>query len=148
MTDLEPVSWDAIEAAVGPPADDVLPYVEALADEVAGDPPAVAVKTVYDAWKAGLGEDRSTDDQGAAYVIAYLLERQSALGDWSHSLTGRKPGRERLHELFWEREHTLWWMAVEAGVHYTLLTYWLYEESVPLARRNLTAETREAIDAS
>ncbi|MFB6219177.1 MAG: hypothetical protein ABEH77_08405 [Halobacteriaceae archaeon] len=144
MSDLEPVPWDAIEAAVGPPADDVRPYVDALGEEVAGEPPATAVKTVYDAWKGDLGEDRTTADQGAAYVIAYLLERR---GHTEGVLLDRKPGPERLRELFWEREHTLWWMAVETGVHYALVSYWLYEESVPLARRNLTTDTREQVDA-
>jgi hypothetical protein len=142
---MNPVPWSEIEAASGPPsATEVEAYVEELGTDVRDRDAYEAVKTVYDEWKTDLGEDRQLPDQGAAFVIAYLLEREG-LVDLSDapqgSLVERQPETDRLRELFWEREQTMWWMAVELGVHYSLVTFWLWEADVPLAERNLSDET-------
>lgn len=153
MADMDPVPWDDIEAASGPPtAAEVVDYVEAyVADRTDPDPPDdyEAVKTVYDDWKADLGEERSLSDQGAAYVIAYLLERERIIdlrGTPADSLLKRRPDAETLRELFWDDGETLWWMAVELGVHYALVTFWLWEADVPLAERNLSDDLLSEIE--
>jgi hypothetical protein len=151
MADMDPVAWDDIEAATGPPsAAEVEEYVEAMRDDVAEGNAYEAVKTVYDEWKTDLGEARSLPDQGAAFVVAYLLEREGVI-DLSDSPQGslveRRPSEDRLRERFWDEEQTLWWMAVELGVHYSLVTFWLWEEDVPLAERNLSDETMRQVEA-
>ena len=149
MDEMDPVPWDDLEAVSGPPADELSAYVEAADGTVESDA-FDAVKRVYDEWKADRGDDRSLPDQGAAFVVAYLLEREGVidLADSPQgSLVARRPSADRLCELFWEREYTLWWMAVELGVHYSLVTVWLWEADVPLAGRNITAETKEQIEA-
>jgi len=153
MADMDPVPWDEVEAATGPPAAaEVEPYVEELKDELADpDPPDdyEAVKMVYDAWKTDLGEERSLSDQGAAYVVTYLLERERIIdlrGRRQGTLLKRRPDPDELRERFWDDEQTLWWMAVESGVHYALVTYWLWEANVPLAERNLSDETLARVE--
>lgn len=152
MADMDPVPWEDIEAAIGPPtATEVVEYVEEWQDETSLlDPPEPyeGVKEVYDEWKSDLGEERQLSDQGAAYVITYLLERDRAIdlrGRGQGTLLKRYPGKEQLRELFWDEEKTLWWMAVELGVHYSLVTFWLWEADIPLAERNLSDETVQQI---
>lgn len=118
-------------------------YVERHADDVQEDPPAVAVKTGYDDWKADRFAESDLSAQAAAFLIAYLLERRGAieLGGPMPSLVERRPAPERLRQLVHEREQTLWWIAVTHGVHYSLVTRWCYEADVPLLRRNVTDET-------
>ncbi|UPV98886.1 hypothetical protein M0R88_10110 [Halorussus gelatinilyticus] len=154
MTELTPVPWEDLEAATGPPtATEVREYVAEMTGEVS-DAEAdrdgfETVKTAYDAWKTDRGEDRALSDQAAAFVVAYLLEREGVI-DLSDapqgSLVERRPSAERLRELFWEREQTLWWIAVECGVHYSLVTFWLWEDDVPLAERNLSDATQRQIE--
>jgi len=121
MTDLTPVPWADVEAAAGPPtATEVEEYVAELTSETSGaDREAFeTVKAVYDEWKADRGEERALSDQAAAFVVASLLEREGAidLSDTPQgSLVERRPSAERLRERFWEREQTLWWIAVECG---------------------------------
>lgn len=149
MAEMDPVPWNDLEAVSGPPADELAAYVEA-ADESTESDAFDAVKRVYDEWKADLGDDRSLPDQGAAFVVAYLLEREGVidLADSPQgSLLARRPSADRLRELFWEREYTLWWMAVELGVHYSLVTVWLWEADVPLAERNLSDATKKQLEA-
>jgi hypothetical protein len=154
MADMDPVAWDDVEAATGPPsATGVMEYVEAFGGEIADDEfgsAYEAVKTVYDEWKTDQGEARSLPDQGAAFVVAYRLEHEGLL-DLSDSPQGslveRHPGRDELHERFWDEEQTLWWMAVELGVHFSLVTFWLWEADIPLAERNLSDETMRQVEA-
>jgi hypothetical protein len=154
MADMDPVAWADVEAATGPPAaTEVVEYVEAWlseADLCYPPEPYDAAKEIYDEWKTDLGEDRRLPDQGAAFVITYLLERERAIdlrGRGQGTLLKRHPGADELREMFWEQEQTLWWMAVESGVHYSLVTYWLWEEDIPLAERNLSDETARRIAA-
>lgn len=148
MGEFDPVSWAEVEAVSGPPAEDVTPYVEEMADEIADLPPDEAVRTIYDAWKAELGGERSTPDQGAAFVIAYLLEERGQVSnEASWSVADRRPSAERLRELFWDEAETMWWIATRRGVHWALVSYWLWEDDVPLMERNLTAETAERVRA-
>ena len=151
MADMDPVPWDDIEAATGPPsATEVEEYVEAMGDDVAERNAYEAVKTVYDEWKTDLGEERGLPDQGASFVVAYLLEREGLvdLSDAQQgSLVERHPGEGELRAMFWDDEQTLWWMAVELGVHYSLVTFWLWEADVPLAERNLSDETMRQVQA-
>ena len=151
MADMDPVAWEEIEAATGPPsATEVGEYVEEMADDVAHCDAYEAVKAVYDEWKTDLGEARSLPDQGASFVVAFLLEREGVI-DLSDapqgSLVERYPGEDELRERFWEREQTLWWIAVELGVHYSLVTFWLWEADIPLAERNLSDETMRQVEA-
>jgi len=157
MADMDPVAWDDVEAATGPPsATEVEEYVEKheaeMRREVAehGLRNYETVKAIYDEWKDDLGEERSLPDQGAAYVIAYLLERKRLAdlrGRGQGTLIKRHPGRDELHERFWDEEQTLWWMAVELGVHFSLVTFWLWEADIPLAERNLSDETMRQVEA-
>lgn len=151
MDPMEPVPWEDVIAVRGVPGEELQPFVERHAADVADDDPADAVKTVYDDWKVSLGDDRTLDDQGAAFLIAYLLEHRGAIhldeaDAPGGSLLDRRPDDERLRELFHERERTLWWIAIEYGVHYTLVTRWLYEADVPLLGRNLSEETARLIE--
>lgn len=63
------------------------------------------------------------------------------------SIVKRRPTNERLRELFWEQERTLWWIGILAGVHPSLVTYWFYENDIPLMERNYTEESMEKIRA-
>lgn len=105
MSKFDPISWGTIEAVIGSPAAGVTEYVEQLSDDVSDEKPPVAVKAIYDAWKDELGDDRTIPDQGAAFVIAYLLEREGAITleepeQAIPSITDRRPSGERLCELF------------------------------------------------
>ncbi|WP_135826425.1 hypothetical protein [Halorussus ruber] len=151
MSELDPVPWEEIEAATGPPtATEVESYIEDLRDEITEESAFEAVKAVYDEWKTDLGDDRTLSDQGAAFVITYLLERERIIdlrGLGQGSLVKRHPGADELRERFWEQEQTLWWLAVELGVHHSLVTFWLWEADIPLAERNLGPETMEKVEA-
>ena len=149
MGDLDPVEWKTIEAAVGPPAEDVVAYVDRLQGDVRGEDPYVAVKTIHDAISEDLGS--SVSGQGEVFVSAYLLERRGIVepGETTElpSLVARRPNADRLRELFWERERTMWWIAIQVGVHWALVRYWLYEADIPLQERNFTAESMAKIRA-
>jgi hypothetical protein len=153
MTALDPVEWSDIEAVRGRPAANLTPYVERMQDSVADDSPFVAAKTIYDTWKSELGSERSTPDQGAAFIITYLLERSGTLalddgdeGTTPSVVTDRRPPPERLRQWFWEREHTMWWIAIQTGVHWSLVNYWLWEDDIPLMERNFLDETLQEIE--
>jgi hypothetical protein len=150
MSEFDPVPWDDIEAVSGPPAATVREYVEEMRADVRDDPPAIAVKRIYDRWKAEQPRSDRLPAQGAATIIAYELEREGVveLGPESGvpSLTERRPDADRLEALFWEEEYTMWWIGVLTGVHWALVNCWLYEERIPLQERNLTAETLAAIE--
>lgn len=167
MGEFDPVSWDTVEAVLGAPTVEIGGYVDRLAPDVRDEEPFVAVKTVYDAWKRDLGADRTLPDQGAAFVVAYCLERDGVIsldadeersagfgaragadaGVGVGSLVDRRPDRERLRELVWEREETMWWIAVRYGVHWTLVNHWLYEDDIPLMERNFGEESLARIRA-
>lgn len=148
MGDFDPVPWAVVEATVGPPAPEVTAHVEALEDEVRGDSPYDAVKTIHDALYAA-DVDRSVSSLGEPFVTAYLLERRGLVDpdEEYRSLVDRRPDADRLEELFWERERTLWWIGLLRGVHPELVTYWCYEDGIPLMERNFGEETMAAIRA-
>ena len=150
MEPMEPVPWEDVIAVRGIPGEEDQPFVQRDVDDVADAHPADAVKTVYDDWKETLGDDRGLDDQGAAYLIAYLLEHRGAIrleeGDaFGGSLLDRRPDDERLRELVHERARPLWWIAIECGVHHALVTRWCYEADVPLLGRNFGEETTKKL---
>jgi len=147
MDPMEPVPWEDVIPVSGTPGVELEPFVERHADDVRGDPPADAVKTVYDDWKAERFEETGLSAQAAAFLIAYLLEHRGAIefDGPMPSPVDRRPDPDRLRELVHDEEKTLWWIAIERGVHYSLVTRWCYEADVPLLRRNFTDETFERI---
>lgn len=155
MAAFDPVSWETIEATIGPPAQEVEEYVEKIGGEVRDEDPYDAVKTVHDELSADLGEEgRSVPGLAEVFITAYLLEQRGIIsasddgaGGEYQSLVGRRPSSERLDELFWERERTLWWIGILTGVHPSLVTYWLYEDDIPLMERNLGAESMAEVRA-
>lgn len=152
MSEFDPVPWDVIEATSGPPASEVTEMVETIGEDVADEDPYDAVKAIHDALYDD-GVERTVPSLGEPFVTAYLLEREGIVtpveegGREYRSLVERRPDRERLRELFWERERTLWWIGMLAGVHPSLVTYWMYEDDVPLMERNLTDESLAAVRA-
>lgn len=114
--------------------------------EVGDGDPYVAVKAIHDALSGDLGADVSVPDQGEVFLVAYLLEKRGVVApgggadDPFPSLVDLDADGERLEELFWERERTMWWLAVRPGVHWVLVRYWLYEDDVPLRERNFPAD--------
>ena len=152
MADLDPVPWDAIEAATGPPATEIVEAVDRLEDDLPTDDPYAAVKAVHDAL-ADEAVDRSVPGLGDPFVTAYLLEQRGVIDPAEAPpaytpMAARRPTDERLRELFWDREYTLWWIGTIVGVHASLVTYWLWEADVPLMERNLSAETLAAVEAA
>ena len=154
MGDLDPVSWDTIKATIGPPAPEVTEYVEQLQEDVRDEDPYVAVKTIHDALNADFGTDLSVPGQGEVFITAYLLEQNGIISPNDDdadsefpSLLDRRPSSDRLHELSWERERTMWWIAIQVGVHWALVRYWLYEDDIPLKERNFSEESMEQIRA-
>lgn len=153
MGKFDPVSWKAIEAVHGPPAREIEEYVDRLAESVGECDPYDAVKTIHDALSADLDDaDRTVPGLGEVFVTAYLLEKRGiiAVDDAEReyrSLLDRRPDSERLEELFWERKRTLWWIGILVGVHASLVSYWLYEDDVPLMERNLPADTMAQVRA-
>lgn len=153
MGDFDPVSWETSEAATGPPAAEITEHVERMQGEVYDQDPYNAVKIIHDA----LYEDdveRTVPSLGEPFITAYLLEKSGIItpdnddtGGEYRSIVERRPPGERLEELFWERERTLWWIGILAGVHPSLVTYWFYEDDIPLMERNYTEESMEQIRA-
>lgn len=151
MGDFDPVSWETVEAAIGPPAPAITASVDRFRDQIAGADPYDAVKVIHDALADTEG-DRTVPGLGDPFLIAYLLEKDGIIspdgdetgGDY-RSIVERRPEDERLMELFWARERTLWWIGVLAGVHPSLVTYWFYEADIPLMERNYTAESMAQI---
>lgn len=152
MGEFDPVPWEAIEATSGPPAREVSALVDEMAEEVYDEDPYDAVKAIHDAL---YDEDieRTVPSLGEPFVTAYLLEREGVItpgddaGGEYRSIVERRPDGDRLRELFWERKRTLWWIGLLVGVHPSLVTYWMYEDDVPLMERNLTDESLEAVRA-
>lgn len=151
MGDFDPVSWETHEAAIGPPAAEITEHVEQMREEVRDEEPYDAVKTIHDAL---YDEDvtRTVPSLGEPFITAYLLEKEGIIspekddsGSEYRSIVDRRPSEERLRELFWERERTLWWIGILTGVHPSLVTYWFYESDVPLMERNYTEESMEQI---
>ena len=154
MGDLDPVSWETIVNTVGPPAQTVTAYVEQLQEDVRDEDPYDAVKTIHDALSSDSSVDPSVPGQGEVFIIAYLLEQNGSIassdgdGDGEFpSLLDRRPSSDRLHKLSWERGQTMWWIAIQVGVHWALVRYWLYEDDIPLKERNFTEESMEQIRA-
>jgi hypothetical protein len=154
MGNRDPVSWETREAALGAPAAEVEEYVDRLTAEVRGEEPYAAVKTVHDSLSEDLeDEERSVPGLGEVFITAYLLEKRGVIGPSAGdrgeypSLVDRRPPTDRLRELFWARERTLWWIGIVTGVHPSLVTYWLYEDDIPLMERNYTAESMARIRA-
>lgn len=147
MDPMDPIPWADVLPVTGTPGVEVEPFVDRHADAVREDPPAVAVKTVYDDWKDERVAETDLSAQAAAFLIAYLLEHRGAVefDGPMPSLVERRATPDRLRELVHDEEKTLWWIAVERGVHYALVTRWCYEADVPLLRRNFTDETFERI---
>lgn len=153
MGEFDPVPWETVEAAIGPPAPEITAHVDRLQAEVPGSDPYEAVKTIHDALYED-GVDRSVPSLGEPFITAYLLEKNGIItpspddtGSEYRSIVERRPSRERLEDLFWERERTLWWIGMLVGVHPSLVTYWCYEHDIPLMERNYTAESMEQIRA-
>lgn len=151
MGEFDPVPWEVSVAALGPPASEVTGMVEQMQGEVHDKEPYEAVKTIHDAL---YGEDieRSVPSLGEPFITAYLLEMEGILSPGSEetrgeyrSIVARRPSDERLRELFWERERTLWWIGILAGVHPSLVTFWFYEADIPLMERNYLEESLEQI---
>lgn len=153
MGDFDPVPWETREAVLGPPAPEITEAVERMRDDVRGAEPYVAVKTIHDRLYE-IDRDRTVSSFGEPFVTAYLLEKEGIIAPGEddaepayRSLVERRPSRERLRELFWEEERTLWWIGVLTGVHPSLVTYWFYEYDVPLMERNYSEEALEEIEA-
>lgn len=152
MGAFDPVSWGTIETAIGPPASEITVHVEQLQEEVTGADAYEAVKTVHDAIDES-GVDRTVSSVGEPFVTAYLLERAGVIApaedapDGYRSIVHRRPETDRLRHLFWDEKRTLWWIGLLAGVHPALVTYWLYEDDIPLMERNFTDDSMEKIRA-
>lgn len=148
MDAFDPVSWGAIEEVRGPPAAEVAARVEAMASKLEGEKPYVAVKAVHDALASGT-EERSVPGLADPFITAYLLEKRGVISPDTvndyRSLVERRPSTERLRELFWEEQRTLWWIGVVTGVHPSLVTYWCYEDNIPLMERNISEDALEQI---
>lgn len=151
MAAFDPVSWETVEATIGPPAPEVTEHVEKMEEEVHDKDPYDAVKTIHDALYED-DVDRTVPSPGEPFITAYLLEKTEIItpsdddtGSEYRSIVERRPTSERLRELFWERERTLWWIGLLAGVHPSLVTYWFYENDIPLMERNYTEESMEQI---
>lgn len=153
MGDYDPVSWETSEAALGPPAAEVIELVDKLQGEVHGKDPYDAVKTLHDTFYED-DVDRTVPSLGEPFITAYLLEKNGIItpvnddtGGEYRSLVERRPSNDQLRELFWERERTLWWIGILTGVHPSLVTFWFYEAEIPLMERNYTEESMEQIRA-
>ncbi|MFB6138041.1 MAG: hypothetical protein ABEJ42_06845 [Halobacteriaceae archaeon] len=152
MGDLDPVSWEEIAAVLGPPAPAVTAAVERHRDDLRDVPPYEAVKTVHDALAAD-PDGADVPDQGEVLLVTYLLERDGVVDLDAAPETGvpsvlaRRPSDERLRELSWDRERTMWWIAVRLGVHWSLVRYWLWEADVPLKERNFGPESMAKLRA-
>lgn len=110
-----------------------------MQSDLDGASPYRAVKTVHDALDRE-DTDRSVPSMGDPFVIAYLLEQAGVIETDSQtdyrSIVDRRPDAATLREWFWEERYTLWWIGVMTGVHPSLVTYWLYEDDIPLMERN------------
>lgn len=153
MGDFDPVSWEIIEAATGAPAVEINEYVERMREDLRSEDPYTAVKTIHDALSEDLDGNRSVPELGEVFITAYLLEKQgiitpddSETRDTYQSVVDRRPSCERLQKLFWEYEWTLWWIGVQTGVHASLVSYWLYEDEIPLMERNFTPDSLAMIE--
>lgn len=150
MGEYDPVSWETSEAALGPPAAAVTELVERMQGEVYDESPYDAVKTIHDAFPEA-DVERTVPGLGEPFITAYLLEKDGVIapgedvGGEYRSLVERRPTPAELRELFWERERTLWWIGVLTGVHPSLVTYWMYEDDIPLMERNYAEESMELI---
>jgi hypothetical protein len=155
MDDFDPVSWQTREAALGSPAPEIEEYVETMEEDVREKGPYDAVKTIHDALSEDFGEaGRTVAGLGEVFITAYLLEKKGVVTPDSsntehsyRSLVERRPDSEQLDELFWEHERTLWWIGILVGVHPSLVSYWLYEDDIPLMERNYTEASMEQIRA-
>ena len=152
MGEFDPVPWEAVEAANGPPAREVTAFVRELENEVTAKDPYETVKTIHDA----LYDDdieRTVPNLGEPFITAYLLEQKGIItpsadaGKEYQSIVERRPETDRLEELFWKRERTLWWIGLLVGVHPSVVTYWFYEDNIPLMERNFTEDSLEQIRA-
>lgn len=151
MGAFDPVQWETVEATIGPPASEVAKHVERMQEEVYEKDPYDAVKAIHDAlYETDM--DRTVPNLGEPFITAYLLEKNGIITPEKddtereyQSLVERRPSSDRLRDLFWERERTLWWIGIVVGVHPSLVTYWCYEYDIPLMERNFTDETMEQI---
>lgn len=78
MGDFDPVTWEASEAALGPPASEVTKLVEQMQGEVHDKDAYDAVKTLHDA----LYEDdveRTVPSLGEPFITTYLLEKKGII---------------------------------------------------------------------
>lgn len=149
MGEYDPVSWETIEAVDGPPAPEVTEIVEEMRDAVHDETPSDVVKAIHDGLYADERE-RTVPSLAEPFITAYLLENEGVLDPNGaereyRSIVEHRPDPDRLRELFWEQERTLWWIGLLVGVHPALVTYWFYEDDIPLMERNLTDESLERI---
>lgn len=145
MDSKTPIHWDVLEPVRAAPR--LLEIFENHREEAIRQPTLeAAVDRLYQIRheKYEIG----APDQGVAYVFAYLLEKtgQFDAAGMMTSIDSRRPDDDTLGELFWEQERVPWWIAVEYGVHYSLVMYWLWEADIPLMRRNIPDEQFEKLD--
>lgn len=154
MAALDPVSWDTIEATMGAPAKELREYIEQVQDDYRDETPYDAVLSIHNSLSEDDNVDVSVPDQAEVFFVSYLLERNGIISPEEGGTDGqipsvadRRPSSDHLQELSWERERTMWWIAVRFGVHWALVRYWLYEDDIPLKERNFTADGMEKIRA-
>lgn len=147
-----PIEWEELESVRSSPQ--LREIFEEHRDAAAAEPTMeAAVDRLYRIRRREY--DVAAPDQGVAYVFAYLLEsadvfepsRAFASRDSvAASLRSRRPDTSTLEDLFWEREQVPWWIAVQYGVHYSLVQYWLWEDGIPLMRRNVPDSQFEQLE--
>ncbi|MFB6198516.1 MAG: hypothetical protein ABEI52_09670 [Halobacteriaceae archaeon] len=147
MSDMDPVSWDAIEPVIGHPAGEIPKYIDRYRDAIQDSNPYDAVKTIHDALSRDIGEDLTVSGQGEVFITTYLLEKEDIISfeDEEFSPLERRPDADGLEEMYWENERTMWWIATKLGVHWALVRLWLYEEDLPLRKRNFGESTMAKI---
>jgi len=75
--------------------------------------------------------------QGDTFVFAYKLE-ESGYAEYGseevdpESFVERRPGRDTLHDLYWEDERDLTEIALRFSVDEELIRYWLFKMDIPL----------------
>lgn len=150
-SETQPVPWELLDQIIDRVEQQCIRVFESHTDELSGFNHQECVSYLYNTWKEEYG-DETSPEQGAVYLFAYLVEKHGI----SHpsddafgigSVVDRKPAGKTLRKLFETEEKLPWWIAVQLGVHYTLVNYWLREEDIPYMRRNIPEDILQQIDA-